>query len=229
MLRKSKILFVSSLLVNREFLHVAYFGNWLFRIQSASCLMQMASTVSSASHYCLYTSVFSENKRGAFFLCKLQSTLDSGKMVILLSTWQTVIYPLSYTYGWKCCFHLEEWCKLMRMGAFKHKREKEKISCIKPVIEKKANFQKEKAYLNIFSWPLCKLCNWWPLIKFALQYSLVKGRNKNFHALGKKQHTLLLRTTLLILCMILRKELCTDPKGTWITIFQDQVLNQYLW
>lgn len=66
---------------------------------------------------------------------------DTGKMIILFSTQNTIIYTLSYSSGWKC-FHLGEWCKLMRMGALKNKIGKEKSFCIKSVIEKIANCQK---------------------------------------------------------------------------------------
>lgn len=129
-------------MMHRKLSHIAYIGNWLFRIQTASCSVQMASTVSSASHYCLYTSVFSEKKCGFFYFPpQTPKNSDTGKMIILFSTQNTIIYTLSYSSGWKC-FHLGEWCKLMRMGALKNKIGKEKSFCIKSVIEKIANCQK---------------------------------------------------------------------------------------
>lgn len=56
----------------------------------------------NASHYCLCTSVFSENKCVLyffFFLLQTPKNSYTGKMIISFSTQKTVFYPLYYIMG----------------------------------------------------------------------------------------------------------------------------------
>lgn len=65
-----------------------------FRIQTASCPLQMASTVPIASDCCLCTCALSENKCGAFFPSVNSKNSDTGKMINLFWVQRTVIYSI---------------------------------------------------------------------------------------------------------------------------------------
>lgn len=123
---------------------------WQLAFQNSDCFMSYANGqhwIKCQSLLFMHQCLLWKKTWGFFFPPQTPKNSDTGKMVILFSTRKAIIYPLSYTCGWKCCFHLGEWCKPMRMGALKNKIEKEKSLYIKSVIQKKAIFRRKK-----FSW-----------------------------------------------------------------------------